>query len=66
MQCTMETLRRRVTGAVDINCKPGPTTVLDAQEEEKIASYVVKMADMEFGLRSSLSLSSSDSRTAFV
>ena len=33
-----------------MDCKPGPPTVLTTYEEEKLASYVVKMADMGFGL----------------
>ena len=37
-------------GAVDMDCKPRPPTVLTTYEEEKLASYVVKMADMGFGL----------------
>ena len=40
----VETLRRRVIGAVDMDCKPGPPTLLTSYEEEKLASYVVKMA----------------------
>ena len=32
-----------------MDCKPGPPTVLTTYEEEKLASYVVKMADMGFG-----------------
>ena len=28
----VETLRRRVTGAVEIECKPGPPTVLTKEE----------------------------------
>lgn len=46
----VETLRRRVTGAVSMNCKPGPATVLSAEDEEKLASYIVKMSEMGFGL----------------
>ena len=46
----VETLRRRVIGIVDMDCKPGPSTVLTASEEEKLSSYVVTMSDMGFGL----------------
>ena len=46
----VETLRRRVTGAVDLGCRPGPSTVLTVEEETKLAEYVVMMADMGFGL----------------
>ena len=34
-------------GAVDIHCGPGPPT---EEEERKLSDYVVKMADMSFGL----------------
>ena len=46
----VETLRRRVTGKVDIDCRPGPRTVLTKEEEDKIAQYLIKMADMGYGL----------------
>ena len=46
----VETLRRRVTGAVDLGCRPGPFTILTVEEETKLAEYVVMMADMGFGL----------------
>lgn len=46
----VETLRRRVTGSVELDCRPGPSTVLTAEEETKLAEYVVQMADMGFGL----------------
>ena len=42
-------LRRRVTGKVDIDCHPGPPTVL-MKEEETIMCYLVQMADMGYGL----------------
>ena len=45
-----ETLRRRVLGIVEMDCKSGPSTVLTANEEEKLAQYIVEMADMGFGL----------------
>ena len=38
----VETLRRRVTGAVDIACRPGPSTVLTEDEEDRLAIYVTK------------------------
>ena len=41
----VETLRRRVAGIVDINCRPGPPTVLTMEEESRLAEYCV-MADM--------------------
>ena len=46
----VETLRRRVTGMVDISCKPGPSTVLTLEEEEQLYKYAVEMADHGFGL----------------
>ena len=45
-----ETLRRRVAENVDLECRPGPPTVLTENEETELASYCVKMADMGFGL----------------
>ena len=50
----VETLRR--TGKVDMSCKPGPATILTAVEEEKLASYIVSICDMGFGLCSGNSL----------
>ena len=46
----VETLRRRVNGDIPIECRPGPKTILTASEEELIARYCVKMAEMGFGL----------------
>ena len=46
----VETLRRRVTGMVDLSCKPGPSTVLTPEEEEQLYKYAVEMADRGFGL----------------
>ena len=43
-------LRRRVNHDVSINCRLGPPTVLTDEEEEQLASYCNKMADMGFGL----------------
>lgn len=39
------TLRRRVTGAVPIQCRTGPKPILAVDEEAAIASYCVKMAE---------------------
>ena len=44
-----ETLRRRVVGKVDLECRSGPPTVLTEHEDE-LGSYCVKMSDMGFGL----------------
>ena len=46
----VETLRRRVAGSVTLDCKPGPPTILTAEEESRLAEYVVQMCDMGFGL----------------
>ena len=46
----VETLRRRVTGSVDMNCRPGPRPVFSKREEEKLSNYCIQMADMGFGL----------------
>ena len=45
-----ETLRRSVNGSVKPGSKPGPATVLTEAEEEHLASYLIQMADMGFGL----------------
>ena len=46
----IETLRRHVNGSVDLHCKPGSATVLTEEEEEKLAEYLIQMADMGFGV----------------
>ena len=46
----VESLRLRVIGAVEINARPGPYTVLMSEEEDSLAKYVIDMADMGFGL----------------
>ena len=46
----VESLRRRVTGMVDMDCRPGPPTVLTKSEEEEIVQYLIQMADMGYGL----------------
>ena len=43
-------VRRRVNGSVIAGCKPGPATVLTEEEEEHLASYLIQMAQMGFGL----------------
>ena len=45
-----ETLRRRANYTVSVDCRSGPPTVLTEDEESQLASYLVKMADMGFGL----------------
>ena len=46
----VETLRRCVHGFVELNCKPGPCTVLVLTDEEKdrLAGYLVEMADIGY------------------
>ena len=46
----IESLRRRVTGVVDMHCRPGPKTVLTNEEEKHFTKYLVRMSDMGFGL----------------
>lgn len=46
----VETLRRHVSGMVEAGCKPGPRTVLTDEEADRLAQYLVEMADMGFGL----------------
>ena len=48
----VETLRRRVSGAVTEDYRPGPSTVFTKDEEECLAKYVIEMADRGFGLSS--------------
>ena len=45
----VETLWRRTTGLVSLDCRPGPPTVLTTEEEARLAQYCVAMADMGFG-----------------
>ena len=46
----VETLRRRTTGLVSLDCRPGPHTVLTSEEEARLAEYCVTMVDMGFGV----------------
>ena len=46
----LESLRRRVIGTVEMNAKPGPSTVLSVEEEDSLAKYIVDMTDMGFSL----------------
>ena len=45
----IESLRRRVIGQVDVECRPSPQTVL-SKEEDHLAKYCIEMADRGFGL----------------
>ena len=46
----VETLRRRVTGTVSTDCKPGPSTVLTSEEETRLTQFLIEISDMGFGL----------------
>lgn len=46
----VETLRRRVNGAVAMGCKPGPSTILSDEEEDLLSDYIITIADMGYGL----------------
>jgi len=43
-------LRRHVTGSVEADCKPGPSTVLTEGEEDRLARHLLQMSEMGFGL----------------
>ena len=47
----VETLRRRVNGSVKPGSKSGPGTILTEEEEDKLAAYLVTMADMGYGIK---------------
>ena len=38
---SFETLRRHVNGTVIPGCRSGPATILNEQEEERLASYLI-------------------------
>jgi len=42
----VETIRWCVNGSVRMECKPGPPTVLTDEEEDKLVSCLISMADM--------------------
>ena len=46
----IETLRRRATGQVSLDCRSGPSTTLTKGEEDALSEYIIKMADIGFGL----------------
>ena len=46
----VETLRRRIIGLVDMDCRPGPRPVFSKREKEKLSNYCIQMADMYFSL----------------
>ena len=47
----VDTLRRLVNGSVKPGSKPGPGTILTEEEEDKLAAYLVTMADMGHGIK---------------
>ena len=46
----VETLRRRVNGSVGLGCKPGLATILNDEQEDLLCEYIIKIADMGYGL----------------
>ena len=46
----VETLRRRITGSVSIDCRSGPKPILMKEEEDHLSQYVLKMCEMGYGL----------------
>lgn len=46
----LETLRRRVNETVAVGCQPGPKSVLTEEEETRIATYLIEMSDVGYGL----------------
>jgi len=46
----VETLRRRTSGKVSMECKPGPLNILTKDEEKCLVGYVTDLADRGFGL----------------
>ena len=46
----VETLRRRVNGSIGLGCKPGLATILNDEQEDLLCKYIIKIADMGYGL----------------
>ena len=46
----VESLRRRVVGSVELDCRPGLPTVLTEEEEERLAAYLIQMSEMGYGI----------------
>jgi len=36
---------------VKVGCKPGPSTILTDEEEDKLAAYLITIADMGYGIK---------------
>lgn len=45
----LESLRRRVTGAVRMGCRPGPSTVLTKEQEVHLSQYLIQMSEIGYG-----------------
>lgn len=51
VQAGFEALKKQHgTFSVTIDCKPGPATILTAEEESRLDQYIVDMSGMGFGL----------------
>ena len=46
----VETLRHRIIGVVEMECKPGPLTVLSSEEQSLLVTYVLLMVENGLGL----------------
>ena len=46
----VETIRRHIIGQVGVGSRPGPATVLTAEEEDQLYRYLIQMSDLGFGL----------------
>ena len=44
------TLKRRIDTSLPAEAKPGPSTVLSKEEEDRLVKYIITMAEMGFGL----------------
>ena len=44
------TLHDYATGKVEIGCKPGPSSILTAAEEQRIVDYAIQMSKIGYGL----------------
>ena len=44
------TLKRRIDNSLPAEAKPGPSTALSKEEEDRLAKYIMTMAQMGFGL----------------
>ena len=51
IQCSCGDFKETCARHSGFKCKPGPHTVLLEEEEDKLTKYLVKMADLGYGLR---------------